>query len=92
MRPQSLIAVTTIFAVMVFAPATAGPEMPMYQFPQVNQIPILPQIAPRPREVACMPTTAPSPQGEATVAASTTSSGSARYHVVDGKCVPVGAN
>ena len=93
MHPLKLIPITAIFAVIAFAPVSAGPEMPMYQFPQANQIPVLPPIAPRPRDVACTPATAPTAQGGTTVAnASVSSSEAQHYHVVDGKCVPVDGN
>jgi hypothetical protein len=90
MRPLNLISVTTIFAVIAFAPAAAGPEMPMYQFPQANQMSTLPQPTLQSRDVACTPVTTPAPQGGTAVANAKVSLGAARYHVVDGKCVPAG--
>jgi hypothetical protein len=90
MHPLNLIVVTTIFAFIAFTPASAGQEMPMYQFPQANQMPVLPQPTQRPRDVTCTP--APAPQGGTTAATANASSSEAHYHVVDGKCVPVGGN
>jgi hypothetical protein len=90
MRPLNLISVTAIFFVAAFAPASAGPELPMYQFPQANQMPMLPQPTLRPRDVACTPVTPPAPQGGTIVANADVSSKEAAYHVVEGKCVPVG--
>jgi hypothetical protein len=92
MRPLALIPVTAIFAVFAFAPASAGPEMPMYQFPQANRMPMLPQPEPRSRDVACTPATAPAAQGGTAVVNANASSREAHYHVVDGKCVPAGGN
>ena len=92
MRPLNLIPVTAILAAIAFAPAAAGPEMPMYQFPQANQMPMLPQPTPQPRDVACTPATAPVPQGGTAVVNANVSSNEAHYHVVDGKCVPAGGN
>jgi hypothetical protein len=90
MRPLNLISVTTIFAVIAFAPAAAGPEMPMYQFPQANQMSTLPPPTLRPRDVACTPVTTPAPQGGTAVANASVSASEAHYHVVDGKCIPAG--
>jgi hypothetical protein len=90
MRLLNLISVTTIFAVIAFAPASAGPEMPMYQFPQANQMSTLPQPTLRSHDVACTPVAIPAPRDGTAVADANVSSSEARYHVVDGKCVPVG--
>lgn len=87
MRLLHLIAVA-ITALASGVPALAGPEMPMYQFPQSKQMQMLPP--PKPRDVSCTPATTPSPQGDTQVMTADATANHGRFHVVDGKCVPMG--
>jgi hypothetical protein len=77
----------------LIGPASAGPEMPSYQFPQANQIPMLPSSmagdnTPVMHPICTPAQTAPSNQ----VAAAETTAAQPKYHVVDGKCVPDSGN
>jgi len=92
MRPLKTAFITAAFAVIALAPVYAGSEMPMYQFPQANRMSMLPQPTQRSHDVACAPVAAPVSQGGTGVANANVSPGGARYHIVDGKCVPVGRN
>jgi hypothetical protein len=92
MRPLNLIAVTLLFVPVTLASVSAGQEMPMYQMPQANQMQTLPPPALKPRDVACTPATTPVPQGTTNVATADATVSQTPYHVVDGKCVPVGGN
>jgi hypothetical protein len=94
------VAILVPFALAAsLAPAFAGPEMPMYQFPQANQIPMLPDPSTKPgagtqTERPCVPEENPpgapaqnSPDATTPVAVAAVSTGEQKYHLVGGKCV-----
>ena len=81
---------TLALAVLAMAsPAFAGPELPMYQMPQANRMPMLPDPASKPGHFAgtpCTPVQGPQSEPSQTVTADATTA-TQKYHLVDGKCV-----